>query len=160
MTTSHIRRWSPLSARMMEEEIGISSCNESKTLFWRNFFDLTSWHFCTPLTLTSSTHSHTRSCRRYTLASGFGAIQIPRTLRWLFRLSFLFSIKLKSLVPRLVSLLCCTLRMNAFPRIGIFATDGAKVFSDFRNQWYWLEDAHVAPSCECEWAYRLTALHV
>ena len=77
--------------------------------------------------------------------SHFGEIRIPRTLLRLFRLSLLTSLKLKSLVPRLVSLLHRALRMNAIPRIGIFATDGAKVFSDFRNEWYWLEDAHVAP---------------
>ena len=80
--------------------------------------------------------------------SHFGEIRIPQTLPRLFRLSLLSSLKRKLLVPRLVSLLYCTLRMNAIPRVGIFATDGAKVFSDFRNEWYWLEDAHVAPSCE------------
>jgi hypothetical protein len=65
-------------------------------------------------------------------------------------LSFPFPLKLEALIPRLICLLYRALWMNAAPRVGILAANGANVLRDSRNEWYRLEDAHVVSNCSGE----------
>jgi hypothetical protein len=80
------------------------------------------------------------------LSAAFGALLFPGSLPRLLLLGFRFLGGSQSQGSRFVGLLHRALRMNAAQRIGSFTTNGTKISNRLRNDFDWLDVAHVAPN--------------